>query len=279
MSEKLTTEEILSNLDLDKVAEVALRGKDGTGNLLAHDFEDCKLMIWAAAEKWLLPDLQTLSASSLGLEEAFQIPLGGYPVRGFLDLRGSYRRGADQGKVVVADWKTSSGELDVAWQSRLVDSKQWRLYSLVPPGADFISYRGVNTKGKTREVYLDLAKVEGIREDVENYFGGVGDMMKTLAPRDIWPQNKPSACGQYGQTCFAKSQCDNGTQPRYLLPAEHILLSYSGAGRFLACPERYRLLKNAESGIDGTDSTRLGNAYHAGIEELYRQAFLKYGED
>ena len=172
-----------------------------------------------------------------------------------------------------------SGELDIAWQSRLVDSKQWRLYSLVPPGADFISYRGVNTKGKTRDVYLNLAGVPGIREDVENYFGGVGDMMATLATRDTWPQNKPSACGQYNQTCPFKPDCDNGTQPRYLLPAEEIQLSYSGAGRFLSCPERYRRMKHAENGIDGTDATRLGNSFHAGAEELWRLAFEKYGEN
>jgi hypothetical protein len=246
---------------------------------MAHDFEDCKRMLWSAADKWLLPDLQTLSAASLGLEEAFQIPLGGYPVRGFLDLRGSYRRGPDQGKVVVADWKTAGGELDIAWQSRLVDSHQWRLYSLVPPGADFISYRGVSAKGKTREVYIDLAAVSGVREDVENHFGGIGDQMVALAGRDRWPQNKPSACGQYGQVCCFKTQCDNGTAPRYLLPAEDILLSYSGAGRFQICAEKYRLMKTAESGIDGTDATRLGNSFHSGIEELWSQAFQKYGED
>lgn len=278
MGTQLTTEEILANLDLDRVAEVALRGKDGTGNLLAHDFEDCKLMIWAAAEKWLLPDLQTLSASSLGLEEEFRIQLGGYPVKGFLDLRGSYRRGPEQGKVVVADWKTAGGELDVAWQSRLVDSHQWRLYSVVPPGADFISYRGVNTKGKTREVYIDLSKVSGVLEDVEEHFGGIGDQMVALSRRDRWPQNKPSACGQYNQTCPFSQGCGNGTSPRYLLKAEDILLSYSGANRFLACPERYRLMKTAEAGIDGTDSTRLGNCFHNGAEELWRQAFAKYGE-
>ena len=181
--------------------------------------------------------------------------------------------------MVVADWKTSSGELDVAWQSRLVDSHQWRLYSVVPPGADFISYRGVNTKGKTREVYIDLAKVSGVLEDVENHYGSVGDMMAALANRDIWPQNKPAACGRYQQTCFAKTGCDNGTSPRYLLKVSDILLSYSGANRFLDCPEKYRLLKQAETGIDGTDSTRLGNAYHSGVEELWRQAFAKYGED
>ena len=219
------------------------------------------------------------SAASLGLEEAFQIPLGGYPVRGFLDLRGSYRRGVDQGKVVVADWKTAGGELDIAWQSRLVDSHQWRLYSLVPPGADFISYRGVSVKGKTREVYIDLAAVSGVREDVENHFGGIGDQMVALAGRDRWPQNKPSACGQYGQSCCFKTQCDNGTSPRYLLPAEDILLSYSGAGRFMTCPEKFRLMKTAESGIDGTDATRLGNSFHSGIEELWSLAFQKYGED
>jgi len=236
-------------------------------------------MIWAAAEKWLLPDLQTLSAASLGLEESFSVQLGGYPVRGFLDVRGSYRRGQDQGKVVVADWKTSAGELDITWQSRLVDSKQWRLYSIVPPGADFISYRGVNTKGKTREVYIDLAAVSGVLEDVENHFGGIGDQMAVLAKRDTWPQNKPSACGQYNQVCCFKTQCDNGTAPRYLLKVEDIQLSYSGANRFMACNEKYRLMKTAEAGIDGTDSTRLGNSFHSGIEELWRQAFYKYGED
>ena len=273
-----TTEEVLSSLDLDRISSIALQGKDGQSTLLAHDYEDVKLMLWAAAEKWLLPDLQTLSVSSLGLEEEFLLPFGGYPVRGFLDLRGSYRRGIDRGKVVVVDWKTASGELDIAWQSRLVDSKQWRLYSQVPPGADFISYRGVNTKGKTREVYIDLAAVSGVREDVDNYFGGVGDMLRVLAPRDIWPMNRPSACGQYGQTCPFTTDCANGTQPRYLLPAEEITLSYSGASRFLTCPEKYRRMKHAEHGIDGTDATRLGNAFHNGAEEIWRQAFAKYGE-
>ncbi len=269
----LTVTEILESLDLDKVSEAILGNPP---NLLAHDFEDAKSMVWAASTKWLLTDLNTLSASSLGLEEYFNIPLGGYPVRGYLDIRGQYNSGANRGKVVVVDWKTTSGELDITWQNRLVDSKQWKLYSIVPPTADFISYRGVSNKSKTREVYITVP--QGMYQEVEEYFGGIGDMMKTLSTRDKWVQNMPSACGQYGQTCSFLSDCQNGTMPRYLLPAESIALSYSGAGRFLSCPEKYRRIKLAEAGIDGTDATRLGTSFHSGVEEIWRQAFLKYGE-
>ncbi len=266
----LSFEEILPNLDLGKVEEAILQTP-----LLAHYFEDVKLMVFAAANKWLVSDLNMLSANSLGLEEEFLLTLQSYPVKGFIDLRGEYKHGENRGKVVVVDWKTSSGELDLTWQGRLVDSKQWKLYSLVPPGADFISYRGVNTKGKTREVYLKVPS--GVREDVENYFTSTGDMMKALSGRDIWTQNMPMACGQFGQTCWAKNWCENGTAPRYLVPIEEITLSYSGAARFLSCPEKYRLTKRSEAGADSTDSTRIGNCFHLGIEEIYSQAFAKYG--
>lgn len=272
----LTAAEILSTLDLAAVESAILNDEQGKPTLLAFDFEDAKKMVWSACKKWLVSDLNLLSRESLGIEEQFNINLGGYPVRGFLDLRGTYTRGQHQGKVVVADWKTTNNDLDLTWQGRLVDSKQWRLYAVVPPSADFISYRGINTKGKTREVYISVPP--NIEDGVAEYFSGVGTMMSSISNRTIWPQHMPSACGAFGQTCPFINDCRNGTEPRYSLPAEDITLSYSGAGRFLGCPERYRRMKHAEEGIDGSDSTRRGNAVHRGLEAVWFQAFQLYGE-
>jgi hypothetical protein len=277
----LTAAEILATLDLDAVESAILNDENGKPQLLAHQFEDAKRMAWTAAEKWLVSDLNMLDASSLRIEEKFNIQLGGYPVRGFLDLRGQYKSGADRGKVVIADWKTTVGALDLTWQNRLVDSKQWKLYSIVPPGAEFIEYRGVNIKGATRSVYLQAWTMPDLQEKVETYFGSIGTMQASLADRDIWPQSMPGACGQYGQVCpflEGPAGCRSGSPPKYLLPASEIALSYSGAGRFLACPEKFRRLKRAEAGLDSTDSTRLGVCTHRGLQEIYIQSFKKYGD-
>lgn len=273
----LTAAEILPTLDLESVEAAILNDPGGKPVLLAHEYESARAMLWNAAEKFLVSDLNNFVASSLGLEEKFTITLGGYPVRGFLDIRAEYSRGQDKGKIVVVDWKTSSGELDLVWQNRLIDSKQWRLYAIVPPGADYISYRGVSTKGKLREVYLNVKSMPSLHKSIEDDFGGLGDMLKALAPREIWPMNKPSACGAFGRVCPFKPECDNGTSPRYLLPVEEIALSYSGAQRLLQCPEFYRRMKHAGPGTDSTDSSRMGTQFHAGMQKLYQLAFEKYG--
>lgn len=274
----LTAAEILATLDLDSVEAAILNDENGKPCLLAHQFEDARKMCWEAATKWLVSDLNEFDADSVGFEERFDIVLGGYPTRGYLDFRGQYKRGENRGMVCVVDWKTSGGDLDLTWQGRLVDSKQWRLYSIIPPTAEFISYRGINTKGKTREVYLDLRGAVGIAKDVENYFSGVGDMLRAVSHRELWPQNKPSACGMFNSVCPFKTDCDNGTSPLYSLPFEDIALSYSGAQRFMQCPEKYRRIKKAEAGIDGSNETLLGGATHAGLESIWRQSFAKYGE-
>lgn len=279
----LTAAEILATLDLDAVEAAILNDENGKPQLLAHEFQDCKAMVWTACEKWLVSDLDMLDAATLGIEEEFNIQLGGCPVRGFLDIRGQYTKGYEdtggslKGRVLIADWKTTSGDLDAIWQSRLVDSKQWKLYSVVPPSADFVTYRGVNAKGKTREVYLKAYTVPDRQQHMEEYFGGVWDMIKSLATRDTWPQNRPHACGLFGSTCPFKGDCERDAAPRYLLPVEEIALSYSGAGRMLTCPEKFRRIKRAEAGIDGTDATRTGSCVHSGLEEIYRQSFHKYG--
>jgi len=277
MAITLTAPEILATLDLAAIEAAILNGPDGRPCLLAHEFLTAKEICWAASEKWLVSDLNEFDASSVGFEERFDIVLGGYPTRGFLDFRGQYKRRENRGSVCIVDWKSTSGTLDLTWQTRLVDSKQWRLYSIIPPGADYISYRGINAEGKTREVYLNVSSMPPLQESMDNFFGGVGDMMAALSPRSLYPQNKPSACGMFNSVCPFKQDCDNGTEPRYLLPVEEIALSYSGAQRFLQCPEKYRRIKTAEAGIDGSEATRTGTAVHAGLESIWRQAFSQYG--
>jgi hypothetical protein len=275
---KLSSADIFATLDLPAIENAELTDAEGNTTLLAHEFTSAKEMVVAGVNKWLAEDLELLMTSTLTLEAPFEMKCGGYPVHGYLDLKATYKIGALNGKTVVADWKTTSGALDKTWQDKLVDSWQFRTYA-VAADADYISYRGISNKGTTREVFIEVPKGPRLLHAVNSYYCSVGDMIRSISKNDVWPQHKPSACGMFGTTCPFKSDCDLDIAPRYSIPIEEISLSYSGAERFLSCPEKYRRINKADKGVDGSDSTRLGSSVHRGLEEVWKQAFKRYGEN
>ena len=257
--------ESLNEIDWQKVEAAVLKAPE---ELLSYDYEDVKAMIFAAAEKWLPGDLKSLG--KVQTEQPFNVTsLGRYPVRGFIDLLGVYTRGEYLNAGLVADWKTSDGELDVAWQNRLVNSFQWKLYSYIT-GAEYVSYRGINRRCKTREVFIKVPAFA--LEQAARHFSLVSAQIHTLAnTATVWPQKMPGSCGAFNSTCQFLNECQTDTMPRFPLLDEEIGLSYSGADRFLLCPEKFRRV--AKCADEGNDSTRLGNAFHRGIEAVYRMAF------
>jgi hypothetical protein len=255
----------VADIDWSRV-EAAVLG-DKPSEILSFDFSDVKTMIFAAAEKWLATDLKTLS--NLQTELPFNISsLGQFPTRGFIDLSAVYTHGELSGAGLVADWKTSDGELDVNWQSRLVGSFQWKLYAYVT-GAKYISYRGVNRKGKTREVFIKVP--EFAIEQAVRQFRLVSTQIAGMVNEDVWTQKMPSSCGAFNSTCQFLNDCQTDSMPRYVLNPAEIGLSYSGMDRFNLCPEKFRRV--AKTADEGNESTRLGSAFHRGVEEVWRQAF------
>lgn len=260
------------SIDWPQVESAVLRPADGEANILSYEYEDVKLMLGAAVEKWLANDLALLGKLQVE-REFYLVGLGPLPVKGFIDLEAKYEHGEFAGQRLVADWKTSEGELDKTWQDRLILSYQWKLYAL-ESGADCISYRGVNRKGKTRELFIRV--YPQALEQVKRQFESVGSMLSNLAASNaqVWPQKMPSACGAFGSTCPFLEDCKHDTMPRYSLAPSDLTLSYSGQDRFLLCPEKYRRMNRSEED-GGNDATRVGQAFHRGIEEIYRQAFIQ----
>jgi len=260
--------DVIAAIDWSKVEQAVLTNPDGSeAQLLSYDYEDVKAMIFAAAEKWLGRDLAQLT--NVQTEQEFRSTnLCRYPVRGFIDLNGIYAGGELRGKRLVADWKTSEGELDINWQNRLFGSFQWPLYAR-ELNADFFSYRGISRKCKTREVFIEVPRFAITQ--VERQFRLVGEQIHATATEPVWSMKKPSSCGAYNSVCQFLNECQTDTMPQYGLVEEEISLSYSGMDRFQLCPEKFRRV--AKTTDEGTDSTRLGSAFHRGIEEVYRQSF------
>lgn len=260
--------DILAGIDWQRVEHAVLHGPDGEP--LSYEFAETKEMIWAASEKWLANDLATLE--NVSTESLFhQTELCRYLTRGYIDISGRFAHGEKAGRVLVVDWKTSESDLDLTWQKRLVGSLQWKLYAYVM-GASYISYRGVNRKCKCREVQIEVP-AWGIAGIVERQFRMIGDQIHNLVDEAVWPMKMPSACGAYNSTCQFLSDCESDTMPRFNLDERNITLSYSGIERFLLCPEKFRRLAQATVSDEGTDATRLGSAFHRGMEEVYKQAF------
>ncbi len=278
----ITVEEIIASLDLDKVAEAIIVDPESKTEILGFEVEEVKRLVISAATKWLLGDLKYLEEDTLLIESPFTVDFNGIATRGIIDLGAKINEkhysSKYRGKTVVADWKSASGALDKAWQDRLTQSYQWALYASVHK-AELVSYRGVSRTGTTRELLIEVSPFH--LDLAARHFTQVGGMITSLmdSGAEVYPMHKPSACGQYGTTCPFLDDCTGDKAPRYSLNSADLIISYSSAERFLTCPEKYRRLSQTENrGLDGSESTRTGAAFHRGIAELYLQSFEKYGD-
>lgn len=266
---------LLVQLDLDQIASEIRR--DNAYPFDASDYKILTDMVLKAGEKWLIDDLQQYEFLSIEDETITETRP---PIKVVKDLVGKLVNPPNSlksylGKLVVIDWKTSSGGLDTRWAQRYVDSWQPKIYLAAPPLADLFIFRGVNHDLETRQVIVST--YNGVVTDVKDFTEGVAAMRESLGKFPVWPQHKPDACNAFNRPCPYLNDCLDGTMPRQLLKIkEHI--SYSAIDSFLRCPERYRREQLEESAGSKDFNAAVGEAFHRGIAALYSTAlYVTYG--
>lgn len=271
-SQKAKAAEIMARVDNAKVVEAIRTVQD----LLDFDYANIGEMCWVAAEVWLPQDIDDLVITHIEKKEPYHFAELPNPINIVCDIRGSFTGYNNlfrsvMGKAFVLDWKTSGGELDDRWSNRHVDSWQWKIY-LYFTRADVFVYRGISRKGRTRQIVLP--RYEGLDEDVERQISGVNKMRSSLIGDAVWPQSMPSACGAYGQRCTYWDDCRENKMPKDIVIPKS--LSYSAMDTFLLCPEKNRrdeLVKLLDGERTESYEQKVGQAFHAGQAEIYRQLF------
>lgn len=260
--------QIFEQLDRDKIAaEIrAALGKE----LASWDLETLGEMVFSTAEKWLARDCLWMELDGIESRFEWEGESGIYDMTGrFTDEAPDYLRG----KRFVRDWKTSSSSLDDKWVKRYTDSWQWRIY-LYNAQADVFVYSGITRGGESREFYLP--RPANLEEQVKTQLISMGLMREQLISSGmlVYPMNRPFACNAFGRECENLHDCRNWTMPQQALESWN--WSPSSMEQFLICPERMRraqLRKLAGQELLGGDAAEMGKAFHAGVAELYRQAF------
>lgn len=277
LQEKSRLEEIIGNLDKDKINECLHLGAPSFFSLDEYDL--LADMCLKALDIWLLDDLDSLEITAVEVKKEVILPGAIDPIHFICDIEAIEK---STGKRIVCDWKTSRGELDVRWEQRKQDSWQWRTYLAILT-ADSLQYRGVSNRLKTRTV--EVKTYEGLQEEVEQMYTQVSAMRSVLIGTYPWPRNMPQSCFAFGRNCVYKKDCVNRTYPRDILIPKSI--SPSALDNFLLCPERHRrdelvkiALRDPETVV--TDSTgdtsdryqlEIGLAFHRALAEIYRQVF------
>jgi hypothetical protein len=272
----LTWDTLLPLLNLELIAEKILKTEGRA--LENHEFDDVKELCMIAGRRWLARDLEDLQI--MGLEEEVfieDIPGARTPFHGFVDVwgvltgKGTPTLQPYAGRVAIIDWKTTKNHVEASkgdWKQKMIASWQWQEYAVAKDARIFM-YRGISTTYKTTEEVI-LQTVPSTREEVYDHLGGVYAARQALVDAGlvVWPRRKPDSCGAFGRDCPYLKDCDEYTMPQ-VAPGDKAL-SYSSTNTFLLCPERHRrdsLTKDREE----TDSTIVGQAFHRGMEEIYRQ--------
>lgn len=277
----LTTSQIMEAVDKDAIASAILSFEEGEKPFDDFDFEDAKLLVWTAAEKWLARDLSefTLEAVENKLVTDYAGPE--YPFKCFLDVCGMIKPDGMKPfdkfarQKYVIDWKTSKNTLGTEWKQRLLDSHQWQMYSDVY-GASLFIYRGLSrVRAQTQEVLIPVPDTN--HEEVLHQLRAIGCQINALRAEKfvVFPRNKPHGCEAYGKVCPYYDSCMDYSMPKGELPLDKAL-SYSFMNNFMLCNERARREVLAE-GMDYQDETNFGRAVHRGLASLWSQAFRLFG--
>lgn len=267
-------------VDKDAIVEAILTFEDGEKPFDDFDFEDAKLAVWTAAEKWLVRDLGEFTLEAVENKVVTNFAGPEYPFKCFLDVCGTMKgtiKPFDKfaGLKYVVDWKTSKNTLGTEWKQRLLDSHQWQMYSEVY-GASLFIYRGISRiRAETQEVLIPVPDTNGA--EVLQQLQGIGCQLNALrvAKFDIYPRNKPQGCFAYGKQCPWYDSCMTYKIPRGELPLDKNL-SYSFMNNFMLCNERARREVLAE-GMEYQGETSYGRAVHRGLASLWSQAFRLFG--
>ena len=283
----------------DSLDHVKIREAIEQPGVSLYDAEEAREVVFAAAYRWLLEDLEQLTVDSV--EQELVTPDTNFKF--VLDMAGTFTgKGTKiiqyddrkyspaaltkfRGAKYNLDWKTTKKNLDARWQDSYEGSWQWRDY-LAETGAEYFVYRGIKRRSKpedeveTREFCIHRSVQPDLVEVHKINLTGTEAMRDALIDRNEvpWPQYRPSGCKAFGRACPYTDDCAAGLQ---FIPLGNLTkgraLSYSRKEEFALCPERHRRsvldkLALAEEGNSGPEA-EFGKAFHRGIAELYRQAF------
>lgn len=272
LQEKSRLEEIIGNLDKDKINESLHLNAPSFFSLDEYDL--LADMCLKALDIWLLDDIDSLEITAVEVKKEVILPGAIDPIHFICDIEAIEK---STGKRIVCDWKTSAGELDVRWEQRKQDSFQWRTY-LAILDAESLQYRGVSNRLKTRTVTVNT--YPSLHDEVQLIYTQVSNMRASLIGTQPWPRNMPGSCMAFGRQCSYLKDCRTRNYPKDILIPKSI--SPSALDNFLLCPERHRrdeLIKiNRPEGTVEQDAAsnyqrEIGSAFHKGISEIYKQIF------
>ncbi len=269
-------ETIISQINLEEVAEAIRKTEDGERVISDFDFEDAKRLVWLAGEKWLPRDLNEFTLEGTEVEGFLDVDNIRGRFHGFGDITGTIKGTIPPfveffGKKYCIDWKTSKNTLDTVWRERLIASWQWPFYAVLFD-ASLVIYRGISRNGELKEIILKVP--ESNREEVTNQVEMISRQIKELETFSVWPRNKPYACSAYGRDCEFKESCHDYEMPRVKLIEPS--LSYSFIDKFMLCNEKARRIKIADERV-GTEETDFGSACHRGLSCLWELGYKVYG--
>lgn len=272
-----TFEELMGGINKEEIEAEILKREEGDKELKDYELTEVKSLIWLAGEKWLLRDLTEFTIIGTEVDILTLPDKNGYKFHAFIDVTGhikGVKKPFDkyQGLPYCIDWKTTKNELNTLWRQRLISSWQWQNYAHLT-GAKIFIYRGISRLNTLTELILKVPEINSI--EVEQFNASIGVQIKELITNnfEIWPRNKPFACGAYGRNCIYLSDCDNFSMERKVPIMGN--LSYSLINKFMLCPEKARreMLEKQEGIVDETDESNFGKAFHRGIASLWKQAF------
>lgn len=284
---QITFPQLWAMLDETKITDAIV----GTASISEVEFSDAKLLVYGAAGRWLIRDLEDFQITAV--EQEFRTE-GEYPIKGFLDIQGIVRdlpgtNGFKElaGKKLSVDWKTSKRDLDATWADRLIQSWQYKIYAWAHDLSLF-AYRGIKRPAgvsdpvRFREINLIIPSYNA--EEVQAFIKTIyqARRMYTDGKFTIWAQNRPEACTTYGRECEFLEDCQGYTMPREALLDK--VLSYSSIKTFQSCPERHRrvtlLAQESDEEVGSTPETIFGQLVHRGLAAVYEQALVleKNGE-
>ena len=270
---KPQTKELLESLDLIQANEAII----ATG-IKPWDLDSIVERVMLACDLWLLDDLK---ADKILVEQEYDL----YS-KGILDL---ILIGTPEGKCGIVDWKTTGNlkrpnfieEIKSDFQSSLylAHGGDWleKEYGVRPA---YIEYRVLDENMEYRSFKVE-AKVSD-REDANTQLMAIGASFEGLLEDEVWPRNRPRACfigSKAGPTCPFYRDCMDMTMPRGVVnPDPAVTLdslvprSKSSMKSFLECPERFRRTKILGGTTPSSDAILAGEAFHSGMESLYKQA-------
>jgi len=264
--------ELLEAIDLAQVNEAII----ATG-IRPWDVDSIVERVLLATDLWLLDDLK---ADKLLVEQEYDLVS-----KGILDLT---LIGTPEGKTAIVDWKTTGNlkrpnyieEVKSDFQSSLylAHGGDWleREYGVRP---DYLEYRVLDEAGEFRSFRVEARASD--REDADTQIWTVKSSFDGLLEEEVWPRNRPRACfigSKAGPTCPYYKDCCDMTMPKTNLLTtidglmDLIPRSKSSMKSFLECPEKFRRTKLLGATFTSSDAILAGEAFHAGMESIYKQA-------